>query len=96
MLYSLICLILKVESVVLSKLTQVSCYLVFWFNLLLRLSTDSLTWLWIIITGASGLVHFDEDGERNLDYSIYDLQHTGEIIKFVPILHFDSHSRNLR
>ncbi|XP_026207679.1 guanylate cyclase 2G [Anabas testudineus] len=46
--------------------------------------------------GASGLVHFDEDGERNLDYSIYDLQHTGEIIKFVPILHFDSHSRNVR
>ncbi|CAB1415131.1 unnamed protein product [Pleuronectes platessa] len=26
--------------------------------------------------GASGLVHFDEEGERNLDYSIYDLQYT--------------------
>ncbi|XP_040885398.1 guanylate cyclase 2G [Toxotes jaculatrix] len=46
--------------------------------------------------GASGLVHFDEEGERNLDYSIYDLQHTGDITKFVPILHFDSHTKNVR
>ncbi|XP_005726008.1 guanylate cyclase 2G [Pundamilia nyererei] len=46
--------------------------------------------------GASGLVHFDREGERNLDYSIYDLQHTGDITKFVPILHFDSHTKNIR
>ncbi|GAA6214570.1 guanylate cyclase 2G-like [Lates japonicus] len=46
--------------------------------------------------GASGLVHFDDEGERNLDYSIYDLQHTGDITKFVPILHFDSHTKNVR
>uniref|UniRef100_A0A668VR88 Guanylate cyclase n=1 Tax=Oreochromis aureus TaxID=47969 RepID=A0A668VR88_OREAU len=46
--------------------------------------------------GTSGLVHFDEEGERNLDYSIYDLQHTGDITKFVPILHFDSHTKNIR
>ncbi|XP_053197501.1 guanylate cyclase 2G [Scomber japonicus] len=46
--------------------------------------------------GASGLVHFDEEGERNLDYSIYDLQHIGEIIKFVPILDFDSHTKVIR
>ncbi|XP_056222640.1 guanylate cyclase 2G [Seriola aureovittata] len=45
--------------------------------------------------GASGLVHFDEDGERNVDYSIYDLQHQGDT-KFVPILHFDSHTKNIR
>uniref|UniRef100_A0A8D3A295 Guanylate cyclase n=1 Tax=Scophthalmus maximus TaxID=52904 RepID=A0A8D3A295_SCOMX len=47
-------------------------------------------------TGASGLVHFDEEGERNLDYSIYDLQYPGELTKFVPILHFDSHTKNIR
>ncbi|KAM9336963.1 guanylate cyclase 2G [Symphorus nematophorus] len=46
--------------------------------------------------GASGLVHFDEEGERNLDYSIYDLQHTGDSTKFVPILHFDSHTKTVR
>uniref|UniRef100_A0A3B4UBZ9 Guanylate cyclase n=1 Tax=Seriola dumerili TaxID=41447 RepID=A0A3B4UBZ9_SERDU len=40
------------------------------------------------------LVHFDEDGERNVDYSIYDLQHPGDT-KFVPILHFDSHTKNI-
>uniref|UniRef100_A0A3B4ZCQ6 Guanylate cyclase n=1 Tax=Stegastes partitus TaxID=144197 RepID=A0A3B4ZCQ6_9TELE len=44
---------------------------------------------------ASGLVHFDEEGERNLDYSIYDLQHTGDTTKFVPILHFDSHTKDV-
>ncbi|XP_069373770.1 guanylate cyclase 2G isoform X2 [Paralichthys olivaceus] len=46
--------------------------------------------------GASGLVHFDEEGERNLDYSIYDLQYTGDIIKFVPILNFDSQTKTIR
>ncbi|XP_047465708.1 guanylate cyclase 2G [Mugil cephalus] len=46
--------------------------------------------------GASGLVHFDKEGERNLDYSIYDLQHTRDTTKFVPILHFDSHTKVVR
>ncbi|XP_072312258.1 guanylate cyclase 2G [Eucyclogobius newberryi] len=46
--------------------------------------------------GASGLVHFDEDGERNLDYSLYDLQHIGDATKFVPILHFESHTKTVR
>lgn len=49
-----------------------------------------------ITAGASGLVHFDEEGERKLDYSIYDLQHTGAVTKFVPILHFDSHTKAIR
>ncbi|XP_059893695.1 guanylate cyclase 2G isoform X5 [Gadus macrocephalus] len=40
--------------------------------------------------GASGLVHFDEQGERNLDYSIYDLQHTDDSSLFVPVLNYDS------
>uniref|UniRef100_A0A3B4AL70 Guanylate cyclase n=1 Tax=Periophthalmus magnuspinnatus TaxID=409849 RepID=A0A3B4AL70_9GOBI len=44
---------------------------------------------------ASGLVHFDEDGERNLDYSIYDLQHIGDTTKFVPILNFESHTKTV-
>uniref|UniRef100_A0A3Q3ABD4 Guanylate cyclase n=1 Tax=Kryptolebias marmoratus TaxID=37003 RepID=A0A3Q3ABD4_KRYMA len=45
--------------------------------------------------GASGLVHFDEDGERNVDYSIYDLQYVGNNILFVPILHFESQTKIL-
>uniref|UniRef100_A0A3P8VRS1 Guanylate cyclase n=1 Tax=Cynoglossus semilaevis TaxID=244447 RepID=A0A3P8VRS1_CYNSE len=49
-----------------------------------------------LLKRASGLVHFDEEGERNLDYSIYDLQYIGDKVKFVPILHFDSHSKNIR
>uniref|UniRef100_A0A3P9JWU3 Guanylate cyclase n=1 Tax=Oryzias latipes TaxID=8090 RepID=A0A3P9JWU3_ORYLA len=44
---------------------------------------------------ASGLVHFDEEGERYLDYSIYDLQHVDDKTKFVPILHFESESKNI-
>ncbi|XP_074475205.1 guanylate cyclase 2G [Sebastes fasciatus] len=50
----------------------------------------------IRFNGASGLVHFDQDGERNVDYSIYDLQHVGDVTKFVPILHFDSHTKAVR
>ncbi|XP_068162276.1 guanylate cyclase 2G [Antennarius striatus] len=46
--------------------------------------------------GASGLVHFDEEGERNLDYSIYDLQYVGDVNKFVPILHFESRTKSIR
>ncbi|TRY64644.1 hypothetical protein DNTS_003096 [Danionella cerebrum] len=46
--------------------------------------------------GASGLVHFDEYGERNLDYSVYDLQQTEKIIKFVSVLDFDSHSKMIK
>ncbi|KAK9530070.1 hypothetical protein VZT92_011603 [Zoarces viviparus] len=50
----------------------------------------------IRFNGASGLVHFDKTGERNLDYSIYDLQHEGHITKFEAILHFDSHTNSVR
>uniref|UniRef100_A0A671NF00 Guanylate cyclase n=1 Tax=Sinocyclocheilus anshuiensis TaxID=1608454 RepID=A0A671NF00_9TELE len=39
--------------------------------------------------GASGLVHFDEYGERKLDYSVYDLQQTETVTKFVSVLDFD-------
>ncbi|KAJ7984414.1 hypothetical protein DPEC_G00354590 [Dallia pectoralis] len=46
--------------------------------------------------GASGLVHFDEEGERNLDYSIFDLQRIDGSHTFVPILHFDSQTKSIR
>uniref|UniRef100_A0A3B3IIK3 Guanylate cyclase n=1 Tax=Oryzias latipes TaxID=8090 RepID=A0A3B3IIK3_ORYLA len=50
----------------------------------------------VLFAGASGLVHFDEEGERYLDYSIYDLQQVEDKTKFVPILHFESESKNIR
>uniref|UniRef100_A0A8C2ZDD6 Guanylate cyclase n=1 Tax=Cyclopterus lumpus TaxID=8103 RepID=A0A8C2ZDD6_CYCLU len=50
----------------------------------------------IVVAGASGLVHFDKDGERKLDYSIYDLQHVGHTTKFEAILNFDSHTNSVR
>ncbi|KAF4106447.1 hypothetical protein G5714_012437 [Onychostoma macrolepis] len=46
--------------------------------------------------GASGLVHFDEYGERNLDYSVYDLQQTETVTKFVSVLDFDSHTKMVK
>ncbi|XP_030630980.1 guanylate cyclase 2G [Chanos chanos] len=46
--------------------------------------------------GASGLVHFDEEGERNLDYSVYDLQQSDGLLKFVPVLNFDSQTKTLK
>ncbi|XP_060743863.1 guanylate cyclase 2G [Tachysurus vachellii] len=46
--------------------------------------------------GASGLVHFDENGERNTDYSLYDLQLHEGTVKFVSILAFDSHTKIIK
>ncbi|XP_072523631.1 guanylate cyclase 2G [Salminus brasiliensis] len=46
--------------------------------------------------GASGLVHFDEYGDRNTDYSVYDLQMSDNDMKFVPVLNFDSHTKILK
>ncbi|KAF5896503.1 guanylate cyclase 2G-like [Clarias magur] len=46
--------------------------------------------------GASGLVHFDDYGERNTDYSLYDLQLYEGTIKFVSILTFDSHTKMIK
>ncbi|MBN3297231.1 GUC2G cyclase, partial [Amia calva] len=40
--------------------------------------------------GASGLVNLDATGKRHMDYSVYDLQTTKNISKFLPILHYDS------
>uniref|UniRef100_A0A3P9LLW7 Guanylate cyclase n=1 Tax=Oryzias latipes TaxID=8090 RepID=A0A3P9LLW7_ORYLA len=60
-----------------------------------QLLTNRLIFI-VLFAGASGLVHFDEEGERYLDYSIYDLQHVDDKTKFVPILHFESESKNIR
>ncbi|KAM9462865.1 guanylate cyclase 2G [Clarias gariepinus] len=46
--------------------------------------------------GASGLVHFDDYGERNTDYSLYDLQLYEGTIKFVSILTFESHTKMIK
>ncbi|KAI4872797.1 hypothetical protein NFI96_016122 [Prochilodus magdalenae] len=46
--------------------------------------------------GASGLVHFDEYGDRNTDYSVYDLQKSDNVVKFVPVLNFDSHTKMVK
>uniref|UniRef100_A0A3B3R8I8 Guanylate cyclase n=1 Tax=Paramormyrops kingsleyae TaxID=1676925 RepID=A0A3B3R8I8_9TELE len=48
------------------------------------------------IPGATGLVYFDSEGERAMDYSVYDLQYPSDEPKFVPVLNFDSQSRTLR
>lgn len=56
-------------------------------------SSSLLTSTDVNSAGASGLVHFDQQGERNLDYSVYHLQPDGVTKQFVPILHFDSLTR---
>lgn len=48
------------------------------------------------VPGATGLVYFDSEGERAMDYSVYDLQYPSDEPKFVPVLNFDSQSRTLR
>ncbi|XP_060098656.1 guanylate cyclase 2G-like [Heteronotia binoei] len=40
--------------------------------------------------GITGPVHIDEAGERNMDYSVYDLQESGNLTRFIPVLNFDS------
>ncbi|XP_077786995.1 guanylate cyclase 2G-like [Podarcis muralis] len=38
----------------------------------------------------TGPVNIDELGERNMDYSVYDLQEFGNSVHFIPVLNFDS------
>ncbi|XP_061491974.1 guanylate cyclase 2G-like isoform X2 [Rhineura floridana] len=40
--------------------------------------------------GITGPVHIDQLGERNMDYSVYDLQESGNSTLFIPVLNFDS------
>uniref|UniRef100_A0A670Y470 Guanylate cyclase n=1 Tax=Pseudonaja textilis TaxID=8673 RepID=A0A670Y470_PSETE len=46
--------------------------------------------------GITGPVHIDELGERKMDYSVYDLQESGNSTNFIPVLNFDTYRRTLR
>ncbi|XP_066477558.1 guanylate cyclase 2G-like [Tiliqua scincoides] len=46
--------------------------------------------------GITGPVHIDEFGERNMDYSVYDLQESGNSVRFIPVLNYDSESKAIR
>ncbi|XP_063290909.1 guanylate cyclase 2G-like [Pelobates fuscus] len=48
------------------------------------------------VFGVSGPLSINEDGERLIDYAIYDLQHTGNSSGFVPVLLYDSFQRTIR
>ncbi|XP_044287369.1 guanylate cyclase 2G-like [Varanus komodoensis] len=43
--------------------------------------------------GVTGPVHIDELGERNMDYSVYDLQESGNSTRFIPVLNFDGYRK---
>ncbi|KAJ1140380.1 hypothetical protein NDU88_006733 [Pleurodeles waltl] len=45
--------------------------------------------------GITGLVSIDEFGERYMDYSVYDLQPSGNTSGFIPVLQYDSYRRIL-
>ncbi|KAJ6669043.1 hypothetical protein lerEdw1_007852 [Lerista edwardsae] len=45
--------------------------------------------------GITGPIHIDEFGERIMDYSVYDLQESGNSIRFIPVLNFDSESKTI-
>ncbi|KAG8135625.1 hypothetical protein E2320_008637 [Naja naja] len=45
--------------------------------------------------GITGPVHIDELGERKMDYSVYDLQESGNSTNFIPVLNFDTYRRTL-
>ncbi|XP_069611163.1 guanylate cyclase 2G-like [Ranitomeya imitator] len=46
--------------------------------------------------GVTGLLSIDENGERFIDYSVYDLQLVGNLTRFVPVLQYDSYRREIR
>ncbi|XP_073537716.1 guanylate cyclase 2G-like [Phyllobates terribilis] len=45
--------------------------------------------------GVTGLLSIDENGERFIDYSVYDLQLVGNLTRFVPVLQYDSYRREI-
>ncbi|KAM9324583.1 guanylate cyclase 2G-like [Gastrophryne carolinensis] len=47
------------------------------------------------IYGVTGLLSFDEKGERFIDYSVYDLQLVGNVSRFVPVLQYDSYRKEI-
>ncbi|XP_062989323.1 guanylate cyclase 2G-like [Elgaria multicarinata webbii] len=47
------------------------------------------------VYGITGPVHINELGERNMDYSVYDLQESGNSTRFIPVLNFDSYRKTI-
>ncbi|XP_075467984.1 guanylate cyclase 2G-like isoform X2 [Ascaphus truei] len=47
------------------------------------------------LMGITGLLSIDDNGERFIDYSVYDLQNGGNSSRFVPILQYDSYRRTV-
>ncbi|KAM4636502.1 guanylate cyclase 2G-like [Discoglossus pictus] len=47
------------------------------------------------LLGLTGWLRFDDNGERFIDYSVYDLQRVGNITRFVPVLQYDSYRREI-
>ncbi|XP_030060573.1 guanylate cyclase 2G-like [Microcaecilia unicolor] len=45
--------------------------------------------------GLTGMVNIGDSGERYLNFSVYDLQHSGNISSFVPVLQYDSYKRSI-
>ncbi|XP_056386347.1 guanylate cyclase 2G-like, partial [Hyla sarda] len=45
--------------------------------------------------GVTGLLSIDENGERFMDYAIYDLQPVGNASRFVPVLQYDSYRKQI-
>ncbi|KAH0623746.1 hypothetical protein JD844_006843, partial [Phrynosoma platyrhinos] len=45
--------------------------------------------------GITGPMHIDESGERNMDYSVYDLQESGNSTRFLPVLNYDSYRKTI-
>uniref|UniRef100_A0A803JTE1 Guanylate cyclase n=1 Tax=Xenopus tropicalis TaxID=8364 RepID=A0A803JTE1_XENTR len=45
--------------------------------------------------GITGSLGIDENGERFIDYAVYDLQHSDNTSRFVPVLRFDSHLKTM-
>uniref|UniRef100_A0A8C8RJJ4 Guanylate cyclase n=1 Tax=Pelusios castaneus TaxID=367368 RepID=A0A8C8RJJ4_9SAUR len=48
------------------------------------------------LKGITGLVYIDESGERCMDYSVYDLQKTGNSSHFISILNYDVKRKTIR
>ncbi|XP_029466605.1 guanylate cyclase 2G-like [Rhinatrema bivittatum] len=46
--------------------------------------------------GLTGLVNIGDTGERYLDFSIYDLQPSGNLSRFIPVLQYDSYRKSIR
>ncbi|XP_044155474.1 guanylate cyclase 2G-like [Bufo gargarizans] len=46
--------------------------------------------------GVTGLLSIDKNGERFINYLVYDLQLVGNLSRFVPVLQYDSYRNEIR